>query len=88
MLNINDKLKESIQRIEQLKNQKKSKERRDQEAKRKMEARRHFDLGRLVDKYFPEEDPVSFEKLLRALVGNPELFAELKEEVTKFDVNG
>jgi hypothetical protein len=83
MINVNDQLKESAARIKQLKNQMKSQERREQENKRKMEARRHFELGRMVDNYFPNIEPTTLENFLRALTANTELLAKLMEEVAK-----
>jgi len=83
MISVNDQIRTSITRIEQLKNQRKSKERREQEAKRKMKAHHHFTSGRIIDKYFPDIEPAALEKLLRALVGNPELLARLKDEAGK-----
>jgi len=84
MTNVNEYLKTSIAKVEQLENMQNLKERREQTARKKMEDRRHFDFGRLVCKYFPDEDKASFENLLRALSDNPELFARLKAEVVKY----
>jgi hypothetical protein len=84
MIDINDHLKSSIARVEQLENQRKLKERREQEARKKIETRRHFDFGRLVCKYFPDEDIAAFENLLRALKENAELYAKLKEKAAKY----
>ena len=85
MINISNYLKISIARVEQLENQRKMRERQELEVRKKMEARRHFEFGRLVCKYFPNEDIVSFENFLRILVENSELFTKLKEEANKYD---
>lgn len=49
----NDKLKEIHMRTEQLKNQRKLKERRQQEIKRKIDTCRNIVIGELVCQYFP-----------------------------------
>ena len=54
MINVNDRIKESVSRTNHLKNQKKLKERREQEAMRKMDTRRYIIIGELVCKHFPE----------------------------------
>lgn len=51
---VNDKLKTAITRTEQLKNQRKLRERRNQEAKRKMDVRLNILIGELVCRYFSE----------------------------------
>lgn len=53
MNQVNETLKASLTRIEQLRNQRKSQERRERKAKHKMDAHRNFLIGDLVCKYFP-----------------------------------
>lgn len=97
MINVNDHLKKSVARIEQLKNQKKSKERREQEAKRKMDTRRYIIIGELVCKYFPDamkyqpqrskadnaKEFETFANILNLLADNTELLAKLKKEAAE-----
>ena len=97
MLSINEQLKKSVHRIEQLKNQKKSQERQEQAVKRKMDTRRKIIIGGLVCKYFPDimkyqpqrsnadttEEFAAFENILRILVVNVDLLTELKAEAAK-----
>lgn len=54
MSNANERLKATLARVEQIKNQNKSRERREMEAKRKKDAHRNFIIGELVCKYFPD----------------------------------
>jgi hypothetical protein len=79
-----DYIKASVTRIQQLKNQKKSKERREQETKRKRDAHRHFTNGRVIDKYLPGIEPAKLENFLHTLTSNTELYAMLKDEAAKF----
>lgn len=97
MDNVNDYLKTSITRIEQIKNQKKSKERRERDAKRKKDFFRSFIIGDLVCKHFPEmlryqpywnkadieAEFADFADILGWLSGNTELLATIKEEASK-----
>jgi hypothetical protein len=97
MIDINDHLKESRDRVKQLKNQKKTKDRREQEAQRKTDNHRHFIIGEMVCKYFPDvkkyqpqrtkaETAAEFLPLayiLRLLAANTELLAALKDEAAK-----
>jgi len=85
---MNNHLRTSIERVKQLENQRRMKERRDEITRKKMEARRHIKFGKLVCKYLPVEDFVSFENLLRLLTGDAELFAKLKEEAAKYVLQG
>ena len=84
MTNKNDPFKSYVTRAEQIKNQKKIKERQEHEVKRKADTRRYFDYGRRVDKHLPSIEPVVLEDIVRALAENPELLAKLREEATKF----
>ena len=88
MSNLNERIKASKEKVKQLENQRRMIVNREQEAKRKKEARRHFDFGRLVCKYFPEEDTATFENLLRVLSKNTELYTKVKEEVAKYVLPG
>jgi len=97
MINANDHLKASAERIQQLKNQKKSKERREQEAQRKIDIRRNIMIGGLMCHLFPElmelqpqwsaegnvKEFKSLENILRVLSEDTELLTKLKEEAGK-----
>lgn len=97
MSNVNDYLKASITRIEQIKNQKKMNENRERETKRKVDAHRNFIIGELVCKYFPsmmryqphrnkadnEAEFANFANILSWLSDNTELLTNIKEEAPK-----
>ncbi|MCL2721947.1 MAG: type IV secretory system conjugative DNA transfer family protein [Treponema sp.] len=83
-VNLNNFLETSITRVNQLENERKMKMNREKKAREKKEDSRNFKLGELVSKYFPDEDIVSFENLLRALVENTEVFTKLKDEAAKY----
>ena len=83
MINVNNYLKTSEERIKKLENQQRMKEKREQERKKKKEVRRHFDFGRLVCKYFPDINIITFEDILLMLTDNPELLSKLKEDAHK-----
>ena len=97
MINVNDHLKGVISRVEQLKNQRKSRERREQEAKRKLDTRRNIIIGELVCRYFPDvmrlqpqrskaDNAAEFEafaSILSTLANDTELLVRLKEEAAR-----
>lgn len=94
MNQVNETLKASLTRIEQLRNQKKSQERREREAKHKMDAHRNFLIGDLVCKYFPDmmkyqpkrskadnaEEFADFENFLCWLSDNADLVEAIKKD--------
>jgi len=83
MVNVDDYIITSISKIKQLENDRRMNEQREKVKRKKKEARRHFDFGRLVCKYFPDEDILAFENVLQALVANEELYSQLKEKAAK-----
>lgn len=94
MSNANERLKATLARVEQIKNQNKSRERREMEAKRKKDAHRNFIIGELVCKYFPgmmkyqpkqcKSDNASefadFENFLFWLSDHPELVESIRKK--------
>lgn len=102
MINVNEHLNTSITRIEQIKNQAKSKARREREAQRKIDTRRNIIIGELVCKYFPNmkryypkgndadiaKEFLFFESILSILAGNTALITELKEEAAELTLLG
>ena len=79
---------------EQLKNRKKMKERREQEAKRKIDIHRNIIIGELVCRYFPDvmkyqpqrsksvntEVFKSFESVLKVIASDTELLAHINSK--------
>ena len=102
MLNVNDHLKKSLLRTQQLKNQKMSQQRREQEVKRKMDTRRHIIIGELVCRYFPDlmnyqpqrnkadtqQEFAVFENILRILASNADLISQLESKAVKITSEG
>ena len=94
MSNANERLKATLARVEQVKNQNKSRERREMEAKRKKDAHRNFIIGELVCKYFPSmmkyqpkqskadtsSEFADFENFLFWLSDNPELVEGIRKK--------
>lgn len=94
MNQVNNHLKEFTSRIEQRKNLRKAKERREREAKRKLDARRNFLIGELVCKYFPSmmqyqpqrsqadnrAEFADFESKLRWLSEHTEILQRMQED--------
>jgi len=92
MQNMNEYYKNSMSRIQQLKNQKELERRRNLEAKRKTDILRHIVIGELVCKHFPEmmqyqpqrnrsdtaKEFLDFENLLQTLATDTEFLDYLK----------
>lgn len=94
MLRVNEQLRKTALRVEQLKNQNNLKKRRKREAERKIEIRRYIIIGEIICKYFPEmkdyrpqqnssdnaKEFADFESLLRLLANNQEMLTRLIED--------
>jgi type IV secretion system protein VirD4 len=97
MLNTDETIKKSIERVEQLENQAKSKEKKENEIKKAIDKNRQRIVGEFFEKYFPEvlqfqphqtavENQVEFaplENFLSALAADKECVARIKEIAAK-----
>ncbi len=89
-----ERLIKAKERVAQLEQQRKLEERREREAEKKKAQRRHYIVGELVEKYFPEvarfnpgtktENAAEFEPFevfLSVLASDEEIMSRLKNEV-------
>ena len=97
MSHVNNHLRATVLRVDQLKNQKKSRERREREVKRKKDIRRNIIIGELVCEHFPNmmklqpqrhssdnaKEFAVFKHTLRLLAANTELLMQLNEDAEK-----
>jgi hypothetical protein len=84
MIDVNDHLNVTMEKIKQLENRQREKELREKETKRKIESRLRFSFWQFVDKYLPDVDTVLLKNIVRVLADNPEIFAKLKEEAANY----
>ena len=96
MSNTNEKISASREKLAKLKQQQRAEEKYKREQQKKKDSRRHYIVGELVVKYFPElsrfepgtkagniSEFAPLENFLSILAGQTELMMKFKEEATR-----
>ncbi len=95
MITLDEQIKQTEEKIAQLKRQRKIQLKKDRDIRKKKDQRRNYIIGELVSKHFPEvlnlepgtkaENAVTFasiESFLSALAADQELVNQIKEKAT------